>query len=76
MSEESQPVRNITYLNKSALDSLDISMSSLVDILEELFRLKAEGQTLMPPKIFFHLPGDRFYSAMASCCLLKLRPPL
>ena len=71
MSRESQPVRNITYLNKSALDSLDISMSSLVDILEELFRLKAEGQTLMPPKIFFHLPGDRFYSAMASCC-----PPL
>ena len=58
-------------MNKSDLDSLGIRISSIVDILEELFLLKAEGKTIMPPKIFFHLPGDRFYSAMASCC-----PPL
>ncbi len=71
MKEDPQQLHQITYLNESDLDSLQISMSSLVSILEELFQLMAEGRTLMPPKIFFHLPGDRFYSAMASCC-----PPL
>ena len=35
--------------------------------LEEFFGLKAEGGTLMPPKIFFHRGGARFYSSMVSC---------
>lgn len=64
-------MREILYLNQSHLDSLDLGLSRIVDILEEVFRYKAAGDTLMPPKVFFHLPGDRFYSAMASCC-----PPL
>ena len=58
----------ILYLNEESLESLDLNMSMIVDILEDMFRLKAAGETLMPPKIFFHLEGDRFYSAMASCC--------
>ncbi len=62
------PLQDITYLNETHLDSLDLHMSVIVDILEEMFRYKAGGQTLMPPKIFFHLEGDRFYSAMAGCC--------
>ncbi len=61
----------ILYLNAEDLESLDLDMSTIVDTLEDMFRLKAAGKTLMPPKIFFHLEGDRFYSAMASCC-----PPL
>ena len=71
MIDGPQRMREIIYLNQSHLDSLDLDLSSIVDILEEVFRYKAAGDTLMPPKIFFHLPGDRFYSAMVSCC-----PPL
>jgi len=63
-----QKLQPIIYLNEAHLNSLDLSISNIVDILEEIFRLKAAGDVLMPPKIFFHLPGDRFYSAMASCC--------
>lgn len=71
MSGESDRLSEIIYLNEAHLESLDLDMSSVVDIIEEVFRHKGVGDTVMPPKIFFHLPGDRFYSAMASCC-----PPL
>lgn len=71
MTSSPQRMREIIYLNEAHLDSLDLELASIVNILEELFRYKAAGDTLMPPKLFFHLPGDRFYSAMASCC-----PPL
>ena len=64
-------IRDIVYLNEAHLDALDLDLSRIVDILDEIFRHKAAGDTLMPPKIFFHVPDDRFYSAMGSCC-----PPL
>lgn len=57
----------ILYLNRDSLDLIGLEMSAIVDILEEMFQLKATGHTLMPPKIFFHIEGNRFYSAMASC---------
>ena len=63
--------RDLVYLNASHLDSLGLDMSDVVDLLEEVFRYKAAGDTLMPPKMFFYSQGNRFYSAMASCC-----PPL
>jgi ornithine cyclodeaminase/alanine dehydrogenase-like protein (mu-crystallin family) len=66
--ETTQSLKPITYLNQALLDSLDLDTTAIIDILEAMFRLKAAGKTQMPPKIFFHLPGDRFYSAMASCC--------
>jgi ornithine cyclodeaminase/alanine dehydrogenase-like protein (mu-crystallin family) len=59
-------IQNIRYLNAAALDGLDLSMGEIVDILENLFREKAKGELFMPPKIFFHRHGPRFYSAMAS----------
>ena len=62
-----RPSREILYLNESHLDSLDLEISRVIDVLDEAFRYKAAGATLMPPKTFFHLPGDRFYSAKASC---------
>ncbi len=71
MNPESAEVSKILYLNEAHLESLGLKMGGIVDILEEVFRHKARRDMLMPPKIFFHLPGDRFYSAMASCC-----PPL
>jgi ornithine cyclodeaminase/alanine dehydrogenase len=59
-------IKNIRYLNAAALDDLGLSIGGIVDILENLFREKAKGELFMPPKIFFHRHGPRFYSAMAS----------
>jgi ornithine cyclodeaminase/alanine dehydrogenase-like protein (mu-crystallin family) len=59
-------IQNIRYLNAAALDGRGLSMGEIVDILENLFREKAKGELFMPPKIFFHRHGPRFYSAMAS----------
>ena len=64
-------MNEVLYLNASHLDALDLGVSDIVDILEEVFRHKAAGDTRMPPKMFFYTDGDRFYSAMGSCC-----PPL
>lgn len=60
------PSKSIRYLNEAALEGLGLGMGEIVDILEDLFREKAKGELLMPPKIFFHRHGPRFYSAMAS----------
>ena len=60
------PGSPIRYLNANALDGLGLSIGDIVNILEELFCEKANGQLFMPPKIFFHRHGPRFYSAMAS----------
>ena len=64
-------MNELLYLNATHLDALDLGMSDIVDILEEVFRHKAAGGTRMPPKMFFYTDGDRFYSAMGSAC-----PPL
>ncbi len=64
-------MRDILYLNESHLETLDLDLRSIVDILERVFAYKAAGETLMPPKVFFQIPPDRFYSSMVSCC-----PPL
>ena len=60
------PSHPIRYLNAASLDGLGLGMGEIVDILEDLFREKAKGELFMPPKIFFHRHGPRFYSAMAS----------
>ena len=57
---------NILYLSSQDLDDLGLSMAEIVPILEDMFRLKAEGGTVLPPKIFFHRNGPRFYSSMVS----------
>ena len=41
-------------------------MGDIIDILEAAFRAKAAGKMMMPPKIFFHRHGPRFYSSMVS----------
>ncbi len=60
-------MQDIVYLNGRHLDQLQLDKSQMVDILEDIFRYKASGETLMPPKVFFHHDEDRFYSAMTSC---------
>ena len=63
--------RHILYLSSHDLECLGLSMAEIVPILEEVFRLKAAGGTVLPPKIFFHRNGPRFYSSMVSAA-----PPL
>jgi len=62
---------DILYLGAADLDALGLGMPEIVDILEDVFRHKAAGDTVNPPKIFFQFDPDRLYSAMASSC-----PPL
>ncbi len=57
---------SILYLSSRDLDDIGLSMAEIVSILEEMFQLKAEGGTVLPPKIFFHRNGPRFYSSMVS----------
>ena len=58
--------RSIRFLSRADLDTLGLAMGEIVDILEEAFRAKAAGKVAMPPKIFFHRDGPRFYSSMVS----------
>jgi ornithine cyclodeaminase/alanine dehydrogenase len=59
-------VSDILYLSSKDLDRLGLGIAEIVPVLEEMFRHKAGGGTLMPPKIFFHRQGPRYYSSMVS----------
>ena len=61
MAEVQRPVR---FLSSADLDTLGLGMGEIIDILEGAFRAKAAGEVTMPPKIFFHRGGPRFYSSM------------
>jgi len=58
--------QGILFLSGTDLDALGLSVVEIVPLLEAMFRHKAAGRTVMPPKIFFHRDGPQFYSAMAS----------
>ena len=58
--------KSVRFLSKADLDTLGLGMSEIIDILEDAFRVKAAGEVMMPPKIFFHRLGPRFYSSMVS----------
>ena len=57
---------SIRFLSRADLDSLGLGMGEIIEILEAAFRAKAAGKVIMPPKIFFHRLGPRFYSSMVS----------
>ena len=60
-------IRNsIRFLSRADLDTLGLEMGEVIDLLEAAFRAKAAGKVIMPPKIFFHRHGPRFYSSMVS----------
>lgn len=54
------------YIHAAELERLGFNMGDIVEILEEAFRVRAQGHAIMPPKVFFYRDGDRFYSSMAS----------
>ena len=58
--------KSIRFLSRTDLDTLGLGMGEIIDILEAAFRAKAAGKVIMPPKIFFHRDGPRFYSSMVS----------
>lgn len=59
---------HVLYLSAMDLEKLGLDMSQIIAILEEAFRAKAANKVVMPPKIFFHRSGPRFYSSMVSSC--------
>jgi alanine dehydrogenase len=56
---------SIRYLSRAEVESLNISMAQVIEVVEEGFRLKGMGQTQMPPKTAIHArPGETFLHAM------------
>ena len=58
--------KSIRFLSRADLEALGLAMGEIIDILETAFRVKAAGKVIMPPKIFFHRHGPRFFSSMVS----------
>ncbi len=59
-----KPGNKILYLSQSDVESLDISISEIIDQLEMMFIEKAGGAVEMPPKPAIHTNGDAFLHAM------------
>lgn len=56
----------ILYLSRSDMDRAGPSMSEIVDLLDQGFKLKGQGKVVLPPKHWLERSDDRFYSAMSS----------
>lgn len=48
----------LLYLSRADVESLQVPLGSVIEAVEEGFRLKGLGQTQMPPKIAIHPGGD------------------
>jgi ornithine cyclodeaminase/alanine dehydrogenase-like protein (mu-crystallin family) len=58
-------IMNFLYLSRAAVESLNLSMSQIIAVVEEGFRRKGLGETEMPPKTPIHPGGDKnFLHAM------------
>jgi ornithine cyclodeaminase/alanine dehydrogenase len=56
----------ILYLSRADMDRVGPSLGEIVALLEQGFKLKGEGRTVMPPKHWVERTNDRFFSAMSS----------
>ena len=56
----------ILYLSRAEMDRVGPSLGEIVVLLEQGFKLKGEGRTVMPPKHWVERANDRFFSAMSS----------
>lgn len=54
----------ILYLSKSDVEQAGLFMTEIVDILENMFKLKGEDKVEMPPKPGVHTQKDAFIHAM------------
>ncbi len=56
----------ILYLSRKDVEELGLGMAAIIDAVEEAFREKGLGRTLMPAKHWLAPSDRRFYSAMTS----------
>jgi ornithine cyclodeaminase/alanine dehydrogenase len=54
----------VLYLSRKDVESVDLSMSEIIDALDRMFREKGEGRVEMPPKPGIHTRKDAFIHAM------------
>lgn len=60
------PEQRIVYLSRKDVEDLSLSMASVIEAVEEAFREKGLGRTIMPAKHWLAPSERRFYSAMTS----------
>ncbi len=56
--------RELLYLSRADVEAAGVTMDSIIDALEVMFREKGEGRTEMPPKPGIHPRPDSFVHAM------------
>ena len=54
----------VLYLNRSDVETVNLSMMEIIDALETMFEEKGEGRVEMPPKPGIHTQEDAFIHAM------------
>ena len=54
----------VLYLNRSDVETVNLSMMEIIDALETMFEEKGEGRVEMPPKPGIHTRKDAFIHAM------------
>jgi ornithine cyclodeaminase/alanine dehydrogenase-like protein (mu-crystallin family) len=55
---------SLLYLSRADVESVDLGMTEIIDLLEKAFREKGEGKVEMPPKPGIHTKPDAFIHAM------------
>lgn len=60
------PDHHILYLSRKDVEELGLGMAEIIEAVEEAFREKGLGRTIMPAKHWLAPSDRRFYSAMTS----------
>ena len=55
---------NLLYLSKADVESVDLDVKTIIDLLEKAFHEKGDGNVEMPPKPGIHTQPDAFIHAM------------
>ena len=58
------PEQQILYLSRADVEAVNLSMTTIVALLEQAFREKGHGRVEMPPKPGVHTMPDAFIHAM------------
>jgi len=56
--------QKLLYLSRADVESVDLDVSTIIDLLEKAFHEKGEGKVEMPPKPGIHTQQDAFIHAM------------
>lgn len=57
-------MNKLLYLSRADVESVDLDVSTIIDLLEKAFHEKGEGKVEMPPKPGIHTQQDAFIHAM------------